>query len=60
MNKVILGILGLMVGFAGACVIGYNSNFNVAVGVFLILWGNNIQNSLRNNNHFLTDRPRHF
>jgi hypothetical protein len=52
MNKVILGILGLMVGFAGACVIGYNSNFNVAVGVFLILWGNNIQNSLRNNNHF--------
>ncbi len=58
MNRLILAAMGLIIGFIGACIIGYNSNFYVATGVFLLLWGNNIQNS--SNKHNITDRPSYF
>ena len=59
MNKFALGIIGLILGFIGACFIGYNSNFYVATGVFLLLWGNNIQHSFNRNNMINKQLDRH-
>lgn len=50
MNKIVLQILGSVLGCIGIYIIGYNSNFYVAIGVFLLIWGNNIQHSFNRNN----------
>jgi len=42
MSKLISSILGLLLGFVGAAIVGYHSNYYVVFGIFLLLWGNNL------------------
>ena len=46
-EKQILLIIGSTLSIIGFCIIGYNSNWYIALGVFIMMGGNNIEQSER-------------
>ena len=46
-DKTILLTMGAILGVTGFCIIGYNSNWYIALGVFIMMGGNNLEQAER-------------
>lgn len=46
-KKFYIGIFGILIGIAGIASLWYGDGFYDAIGVFLMLWSNNIDNRIK-------------